>query len=109
MVINIYKPTYSSSLSIPPHKGILLLCLLNFAQVLAQLALGYVSDKQPLTILIFISTFVSAVTVFTLWYLAPFFSTLVLFSLTYGLFADSYVALYPRFISSLTTYADTSI
>jgi MFS family permease len=108
-IANYSKSAYASTLLIASNKGTILLCLLNLAQVLGQLALGYLSDKQSLAILIFTSTSISAIIVFTLWYLAPFFSTLVLFSLLCGFFAGSYVVLYSRFISLLTTDSNTSI
>jgi MFS family permease len=96
-------------LSITPAKATLLLCLLNGAQVIGQVVLGWVSDWVNVFVLLIVSTLAPALLSGILWYLANSFSHLLVFTLLYGLFAGGYSVLWPRFITCLTEDSATSL
>ncbi|KAL8826639.1 MAG: hypothetical protein Q9170_007327 [Blastenia crenularia] len=108
----IYLPAYATSLGLSGTMGALLLVIYSFAQVLSQLAFGYVSDlrikrlwldeRVPVEILIFISPLVSAISIFVLWGPARSLGMLVAFALLYGLSAGGFVVLWARMSTTLS-------
>lgn len=98
----LYLPSYASVLGYSTSKGALLLALVNVAQIIGQAVFGQLSDRLDIHVLLFASSAVSAVALFTLWGLAGAFGPLVVFSLLYGWFAAGYVVLWPRFGTTLS-------
>ncbi|KAI9158185.1 MFS-type transporter pynF [Paramyrothecium foliicola] len=94
----IYLPTYSASLGLSGTKGALILSLFNLSTTFGQLAMGYLSDRtNNALLLVFISSFPSALATFLLWGFASSLPTLMAFSIIYGWFAGGFVILWPKF------------
>ena len=92
---SLFIPSYATSIGLGPATGALLLALVSLAQFLGQFTFGILSDgRLPLNLLIFLSSFVSAIAALTLWGLARSLAPLVIFSLLYGFFAAGYVVLW---------------
>jgi MFS family permease len=104
----IYLSLYAWSLSIGTFPSILLLCLLNLAQVVGQVASGYLSDTSSIFVLLMISTLGSALTCL-LWYFATNITLLAIFAGLYGIFAGGYSVFFSRFVSALSHDASTSL
>jgi MFS family permease len=83
--------------------------LLNGAQVIGQIILGWVSDFVNVFVLLVTSTICSALLAGFLWFLAADFGQLLAFSMLYGLFAGGYSVLWPRFVTVLTKDSATSL
>ncbi|KAL9596045.1 MAG: hypothetical protein Q9219_006061 [cf. Caloplaca sp. 3 TL-2023] len=104
----IYLPSYATSFGLSSTIGALLLVIYSFAQVLGQLAFGYVSDMRvrrfwqdervPVEILVFVSPLVSGISIFALWGLARSFVMLAAFAMMYGIFAGGFVVLWARMV-----------
>lgn len=104
----IYLPSYAMSLGLSPTMGALLLVVYSFAQVLGQMAFGYVSDMRikrfwldervPVHLLIFISSFVSGVSILALWGPARSIGMLVAFAFFYGMSAAGFAVLWARMV-----------
>ena len=93
---------FAAALKVDSVKSTMLLCLLNLAQVLGQIVLGWISDKINVFMLVVCSTVGSAVVSCVLWMSADSIDHLIAFGVLYGLFAGGYSVLYARFVSCLT-------
>jgi MFS family permease len=105
----LYLSLYAETLRISTIKGTLLICLLNIAQVVGQIALGWLSDCSDIFALLLVSTVGSAVPCCVLWYTATDIRYLIAFSILYGVFAGSYSVFYPRFVTILTSDPATGL
>ncbi|KAL0939665.1 monocarboxylate transporter [Colletotrichum truncatum] len=95
---SIYLPTYASSLGLSGTTGALILALFNLSTTFGQLAMGWLSDRTSnALLLVFLSSFPSALAAFLLWGFASSLPTLMAFSIIYGWFAGSFVILWPKF------------
>ncbi|KAI4140413.1 MAG: hypothetical protein LQ341_003844, partial [Variospora aurantia] len=102
----IYLPSYATSLGLSGTMGALLLVVASFTQVLGQMAFGFVSDMRiprlwvdgrvPVHILLFVSTFVSGISILALWGPARSLGMLVAFAALYGMSAGGFAVLWAR-------------
>lgn len=109
----IYLPSYAASLGLSSTMGALLLVVYSIAQILGQMAFGYVSDirvkifsldeRVPVEVLIFASSFVSGVSILAIWGLARSLGMLVAFATFYGMFAGGFAVLWVRMVCSPPT------
>ncbi|RDW77830.1 hypothetical protein BP6252_05883 [Coleophoma cylindrospora] len=106
---DIYIPAFAADLSLSMGARALLLAMINLAQVLGLLTMGYLSDFIDIHLLLFFSSFGSAVVVFTLWGLGKTLAPLVIFSLLFGFMAGGFESLFPRFATALTKDPDTEL
>jgi MFS family permease len=99
----LYLPTYASSLGLSGATGALLLAAFNLATTFGQIAMGWLSDRVAnALLLVFVSSFVSALASFLLWGFASSLPTLLAFAVVYGWFAGGFVILWPKFGSVLS-------
>ncbi|OJD10735.1 hypothetical protein AJ78_08337 [Emergomyces pasteurianus Ep9510] len=97
-VPSIYLPTFATLAGLSPRMGALLLSAFNIASTLGQVGFGHLSDRfNNIYILVFITTFVSAVASFFVWGYAQSLAPLLAFALLFGLFGGSYVVFWPKF------------
>jgi sugar phosphate permease len=75
---------------------------MNVTQVFGQVTIGYFSDHVNFHILLVGSSICSAIVAFLHWGFSNSFSTLLAFSILYGLVAGGYSVLYCRFVTALT-------
>lgn len=104
----IYLPSYATALGLSDTIGASLLMVCSFAQLLGQLAFGYFSDlriqhfwmdkRVPVEILVFLSPFVSGVSILALWGMAHSLPVLVVFAIFYGIFAGGFAVLWARMV-----------
>ncbi|KAH6661947.1 major facilitator superfamily domain-containing protein [Plectosphaerella plurivora] len=94
----LYLPTYASSLGLSGTTGALLLAAFNLSTTFGQIAMGWLSDRvSNALLLVFVSSFVSALASFLLWGFASSLPTLLAFAIVYGWFAGGFVILWPKF------------
>jgi MFS family permease len=105
----LYLSLYAETLHISPIRSTLLICLLNLAQVVGQIALGWLSDCSDIFTLLLVSTVGSAIPCCVLWYTATEIKHLIAFSVVYGIFAGGYSVFYPRFVTILTSDPATGL
>lgn len=108
----IYLPSYATSLSLSSTMGALLLVIYSLAQVVGQMAFGYVSDMRikrlwqgervPVEILLFVSPFVSGVAILALWGPAHSLGMLIAFAMVYGISAGGFAVLWARMVRSIS-------
>ncbi|KAI8670524.1 MFS domain-containing protein [Fusarium keratoplasticum] len=99
----LYLPTFASLIGISGTLGALILSAENLAIVISQLIFGFILDRtNNMLLLIFISSFVSAVVSFALWGFAHSFVTLLMFALLFGLFAGAFPVLWAKFGSVIS-------
>ncbi|KAJ3521479.1 hypothetical protein NM208_g13271 [Fusarium decemcellulare] len=99
----LYLPTYASLLGISGTLGALILSAQNLAIVVSQVLFGFLTDRtNNILLLVFVSSFVSAVASFTLWGFAHSFVTLLMFALLFGLFAGAFPVFWAKFGSMLS-------
>ncbi|KAI4290399.1 MAG: hypothetical protein L6R35_000332 [Caloplaca aegaea] len=109
----IYLPSYATSLGLSGTMGALLLVVASFAQVLGQMAFGFVSDMRiprlwvdgrvPVHILLFLSTSVSGISILALWGLARSLGMLIAFAALYGISAGGFAVLWARMSTTLSS------
>ena len=84
---SLYLPSYATAIGLERKQGALLLAIMSIAQVLGQLAFGYVSDKRiSVSTLAVCCSIASTVATFGLWGMAKSRVLLLIFSLIYGFF-----------------------
>jgi len=93
----IYLPSFASDLSMTSLQSTVVLSLMNLMSVFGQVGLGHLADRAGSTQPLFWSTFLGAFSVCLLWGFSKTFSSLVVFSITYGLSAGGYSVLLSRF------------
>ncbi|KAM5341862.1 hypothetical protein ACJ41O_014893 [Fusarium nematophilum] len=99
----LYLPSYASIIGLSGTLGALILAANNLAIVMSQVIFGYLTDRtNNVLLLVFISSFVSAVASFTLWGFAHSFPTLLMFALIYGWFAGAFPVFWAKFGSMLS-------
>ncbi|RDW63423.1 hypothetical protein BP6252_10968 [Coleophoma cylindrospora] len=95
---SIYLPTFATLAGLSPRIGALILAALNFASTLGQVGFGHLSDRfDNIFILVFITTFVSAVASFSIWGFAHSLAPLLAFAIIFGFFGGAYVVFWPKF------------
>ncbi|KXH35049.1 monocarboxylate transporter [Colletotrichum nymphaeae SA-01] len=100
---SLYLPSYASAIGLSGTMGALLLAAHNLATVFGQIGFGWLSDHtNNVFMLIFISSFTSAVAAFTLWGFAHSLPLLVIFSLVFGMFAGGFLINWPKFGAMLS-------
>jgi len=104
----IYLALFANAIGVPAIPTVLLLSLLNLAQVVGQIALGWMSDCSDIFVLLAAST-VGSVVACAFWYSAFGMGYLAIFAVMYGMCAGSYTVLFSRFVSSLTMDPPTSL
>ncbi|ESK86465.1 monocarboxylic acid transporter [Moniliophthora roreri MCA 2997] len=101
---SLYLPTFATDMKLGTTSGTLAISLLNGASAPGYIFLGWLSDRFDLRISILLSSLGSGIAVLCIWgtssqsALAP----LVIFACTYGFLAQSWSALWPRFVSAST-------
>lgn len=96
-------PTFASSLGLSGTSGALVLAAFNLATTFGQVAMGILSDRvSNVLLLVFVSSFVSALASFLIWGFAASLPALLVFALIYGWFAGGFVILWPKFGSILS-------
>ncbi|KAL8706945.1 MAG: hypothetical protein Q9201_000106 [Fulgogasparrea decipioides] len=108
----IYLPSYATSLGYSDAIGALLLMICSLGQLFGQLAFGYWSDMRikrfwmdervPVEILVFISPFVSGISILAMWGVARSLPLLVVFAMFYGFFAGGFAVLWARMGTTLS-------
>ena len=97
-VPSIYLPTFATLLGHSARTGALLLAALNIASTLGQVVFGHLSDRfNNIFILVFVTTFVSAVASFCMWGFAQSLAPLLTYAIVFGFFAGAYVVFWPKF------------
>ncbi|KAE9369326.1 MFS general substrate transporter [Stipitochalara longipes BDJ] len=104
---NFFIPAYATTIGLSTLQGTIILSITNVTTMASQIGLGYIADCCDPLILMFGSTFLSALTTLSLWGLSKAFPTFLLFGIFYGLFAGGYSVLYCRFATSLTSHKPT--
>lgn len=104
----IYLPSYATSVGLSTTIGTLLLVIYCIAQILGQMATGYISDlhirrlgvdgRVPVEILVFISPFIASLSILLLWGPARSLTMLVVFSVFYGASAGGFAVLWARMV-----------
>jgi len=82
---------------------------MNVMQIFGQIGMGMLSDHYRPHIPMFVSTFLSAVSVLVFWGLSKSLSSLIVFAIFYGCFAGGYSVLYARFATELTKERGTGL
>ncbi|KAL9053515.1 MAG: hypothetical protein Q9206_003909, partial [Seirophora lacunosa] len=101
-----YLPSYAISMGLSGTMGAFLLVIASFSQVLGQMAFGCVSDMRikrlwidgrvPVHILLFVSTFMSGISILALWGPARSQGMLIAFATVYGMSAGGFAVLWAR-------------
>lgn len=91
---NIFLPSYSTALALPPSSGSLLLSLTSLFQVAGQITLGWASDKTSPYVTSSVATSISALSVLFLWGPAKGMRRLAPFAMLWGFFSASYSVLF---------------
>lgn len=100
----IYLPAYArNTLHASAQESVLAVMLLNVATVVGIIALGTLSDHLHVTTCIGISAAGTIISVFLIWGLAVNVRWLYAFCVSYGLFAGSYVAAWPRIMDAVVS------
>lgn len=100
---SLYLPTYASDLGLSSTLGALVLALDNTATIVGQIGFGYFTDRyHNIFVILFISSFVGAVSAFTMWGFANSIEKLIVFSLFWGFFAGGFPIFWPKSGSLLT-------
>jgi MFS family permease len=95
---SIYLPTFATHMGLSSRTGALLLAALNIASTLGQVGFGHLSDRfSNIFILVFITTFVSAIASFCIWGFAQSLAPLLIYTIIFGLFGGAYVVFWPKF------------
>ncbi|KAJ7680889.1 MFS general substrate transporter, partial [Mycena polygramma] len=97
----LYLPTFAADLGLSDAAGSLTLSVLNGASVPGLIFLGWLSDRLDLRVSMLVSSLGSALAVFLIWGLSKSLPPLMVFSFTYGFLGPSWLALWPRFITSV--------
>ncbi|KAF2669109.1 MFS general substrate transporter [Microthyrium microscopicum] len=105
----LFLTIYAETLGISPLNGVVLLCVLNLAMVVGQIATGWLSDCANIFILLLVSTLGSAVLGCVLWYIAKDMLYLIFFAILFGVFAGGYTVMYTRFCSACTDDPATTL
>ncbi|KAL8900982.1 MAG: hypothetical protein Q9207_005428 [Kuettlingeria erythrocarpa] len=110
----IYLPSYATSLGLSSTMGALLLVIYSLAQVVGQMAFGYVSDMRikrlwqgervPVEILVFLSPCVSGVAILALWGPAHSLGMLIAFAMVYGISAGGFAVLWARMVRPISDF-----
>ena len=90
----IYLPSYTTDLGFTPTQSSLVLAVANLAQLFGELGFGKLSDKTNVYALIFLSSLVASISVFTLWGLAQSLVQLIFFALVFSGSASGFIALW---------------
>lgn len=103
-----YLPSYAISMGLSGTMGAFLLVIASFSQVLGQMAFGCVSDMRikrlwidgrvPVHILLFVSTFMSGISILALWGPARSQGMLIAFATVYGMSAGGFAVLWARMV-----------
>uniref|UniRef100_A0A8H7TWL1 Major facilitator superfamily (MFS) profile domain-containing protein n=1 Tax=Bionectria ochroleuca TaxID=29856 RepID=A0A8H7TWL1_BIOOC len=108
----VYLPTYARSFLGAGHfLAALTVMLINVSAVIGTIVMGSLTDKFGISTCLIISTMGATLATFLLWGLASNLATLYAFCILYGLFASSYVSIWPamtRDIISSAMSADES-
>jgi len=95
---SIYLPTFATLIGLSSRTGALLLAALNISSTLGQVAFGHLSDRfNNIFILVFVTTFVSAVASFCIWGFAQSLAPLLTYAIIFGFFGGAYVVFWPKF------------
>lgn len=87
----IYLPTYATALGLSSTEGALVLAIMAIAQLFGQFAVGFMTDKKfPVSGLLMSCSIIAAISVLAIWGLAKSIGLLILFSITYGVFASAF-------------------
>ena len=90
----LFLPTFVGAVGEGPKSGALCLAVMAVAQVVGQLAFGYLSDKSmSVSVLAITCSLVGTTASLTLWGLAKSLAPLVLFSVVYGFFAYGFTSM----------------
>ena len=92
----IYLPSYTTALGHSSSTGATILAVANIAQVIGEIGFGELSDKCNVHILTMLSTTVSCVSTFFLWYFASSLGYLIPYAILFGTFGSGLLALWPR-------------
>ncbi|KAF9871839.1 MFS monocarboxylate [Colletotrichum karsti] len=102
-VPSLYLPTYATSLGLSGTAGAMILAASNLAMVFGQLGLGYLSDRvNNVLVLVFASSFLSAIASFFLWGYAGSLAPLLAYALVYGVASGGFPCLWQKFGSVLS-------
>jgi MFS family permease len=100
---SLYLPSVASALGLSGTVGALTLSANNLAIVVGQVGFGYLSDRvHNVLILVFLSSFMSALAAFFIWGFAHSMEALLMFSLVYGWCAGGFVVLWQKFGTSVS-------
>ena len=100
---------YAESIGLSPSQGTLILSLLNVAQIIGQISVGYVSDLLSPEIPMIASAFLSCLACIFVWGFFETIGPLIVFGLLYGIVAGGYSVLYARFVTTLTDERSTGL
>ncbi|KAN0101644.1 MFS general substrate transporter [Hyaloscypha variabilis] len=95
-----FIPAYATTIGLSTLQGTIILSMTNVTTMVSQIGLGYIADRCNPLILMFGSTFLSALATVFLWGLSKAFPAFLLFGMLYGLFAGGYSVLYCRIFES---------
>lgn len=100
---SLYLPSFASIIGLSGTMGALILAANNMACIIGQIGFGYLTDRfNNVAVLVFVSTFVSALAGFAIWGFAHSLGALLAFSIVFGLFAGAYIVFWPKFGSLLS-------
>ncbi|KAE9398983.1 MFS general substrate transporter [Gymnopus androsaceus JB14] len=97
---SLYLPTFASDLKLGTTSGTLALAFINGASVPGLVFLGWLSDLLDVRWSILLSSLGSALSVFFLWGFTESLAPLLTFACVYGFLAQSWSALWPRFVAT---------
>ncbi|KAM3540998.1 hypothetical protein ARSEF1564_006093 [Beauveria bassiana] len=102
-VPGIYLPSYARTvLGASGLESALTLLVVNGAAVVGCVAMGWLTDRRPVTTCILVSTGGTAAAVFLLWGLGRGLAALYAFCVLYGLFAGAYTSTWPGIMRQVT-------
>lgn len=113
MMPSLWIPTYALAEGLTAAEGTRLLVIMNITTVMSQFLIGWVSD-HALALPVAVSTFVTAIATFSLWYISSAsadanYGVLLGFVIVFGLFSGGYSVFYGRFIIELSEDQDKAM
>ncbi|EJT98607.1 MFS general substrate transporter, partial [Dacryopinax primogenitus] len=93
--VNLYMPTYTSLLGLPPLDGQLVLSVFNLFCVIGQVLIGWMCDRMPYSRVMMFSALGSAFAAYLLWGFANSLGLVFLFVVIFGTTAGGFNSIVP--------------
>ena len=101
--VSLYIPSFAATLGLTRSQGNGALSLFNGSSVLAQVLVGYLTDRMSFQLIIAISCTCSAIFAFLLWGFADTLATTMLFAALFGAAAGGFTSTWPAAAKRIST------